>query len=112
MLPKEKRLRAERDIKRVYQKGSFFSMKNFNINYVPNRLNLSRLAIVVNKKTAAKAVARNEVKRRLREIFRSLYDKLPTGYDVIVNVKREALGAKREDLLVEAQKTAEKVGQK
>lgn len=112
MLPKEKRLRHERDFKRVYQKGSFFSLRYFNINYAPNRLGQTRLAFVVNKKVAKKAVLRNQVKRRLRETFRSLYEALPAGYDVIVNVKREALPAKYEDLLTETKKVAERIGPK
>lgn len=112
MLPKEKRLRAEEDFKRVYQRGSFFSLRSFNVNYAPNRLGFSRLAFVVNKKVAKKAVDRNLVKRRFREVFRQLYETLPTGYDVIVGIKREALGLKVDAILAEAKKVTERMGQK
>lgn len=90
-------------------RGSFFSLRFFNVNYAPNRLGFTRLAFVVNKKTAKKAVERNEIKRKLREIFRALYDTLPTGYDVIVNVKREALEANSDALRAEAQKVPERL---
>jgi ribonuclease P protein component len=112
MLPKEKRLRSEKDFKRVYQRGSFFSLRLFNINYAFNRLGFSRLAFVVNKKVAKKAVVRNEVKRRYREAFRQLYGTLPAGYDVVVTIKRESLGVKLDEISAEAKKVAEKMGPK
>lgn len=112
MLPREKRLRAERDIRRVYQKGSFFSLRPFNINYVPNRLGFTRLAFVINKKVAKKAVDRNKVKRLFREAFRQLYATLPSGYDVVVGIKREALKIKLEEIATEAKKVAERISQR
>jgi ribonuclease P protein component len=107
MLPKVKRLRTERDYKRVYTRGSFFSVKLFNVNYSQNQLGTTRLAFVINKKTAKSAVVRNAVKRKYREAFSSLYDTLPAGYDVIVNIKRESLVAKYEDILADAKKVAD-----
>lgn len=87
MLPREKRITSTRDYKRVYQKGSFFSARLANINLLPNRSTLSRLGIVVTKKVAPKATDRNLVKRRFREVSRSLYDLLPAGYDIVVTIK-------------------------
>jgi ribonuclease P protein component len=110
MLPKEKRLRSEKDIKRVYQKGSFFSLRSFNINYLPNRLGMTRLAFVINKKVAKKAVERNSVKRLFREAFRQLYGTIPSGYDVVVGIKRESLGLKLTEITDEAKKAVGKIG--
>lgn len=93
MLPKEKRLANTNDYKRVYQKGSFFSSRLLVINYLANKTSASRLGIVVTKKVAPKAVDRNKVKRKFREASRSLYDVLPAGYDVVVNIKKSATSA-------------------
>jgi ribonuclease P protein component len=87
MLPREKRITSTRDYQRVYQKGSFFSARLANVNVLPNRSDMARLGIVVTKKVAAKATARNLIKRRFREAARSLYDLLPSGYDIVVTIK-------------------------
>lgn len=112
MLPKEKRLRSERDFKRVYQKGSFFSLRFFNVNYIPNKLGLTRLAFVVNKKAAKKAVVRNTLKRAFREVFRSLYSNIPAGYDIVINIRPEAIGAKQPEIAAEAKKFIEKLSRR
>lgn len=87
MLKKENRLVAERDFKRVYQKGSFFSLGQFSVNFIPNKMSVSRLGFVVSKKVAAKATIRNKIKRKFREAARLLYADLPRGYDVVVTIK-------------------------
>lgn len=112
MLSKEKRLRSERDFKRVYQRGSFFSLPLFNINYARNQLGFSRIAFVINKKVSKKAVARNEIRRRYREAFRQLYETIPSGYDVVVNIKQESLGSRLDKITTEAQKAIGKIGSK
>lgn len=90
MLPREKRLTDTRDFKRVYQKGSFFKARLANANFLPNRMSVARLGIVVGKKISLKATVRNKVKRRFREVSKKLYDLLPAGYDVILTVKSGA----------------------
>ncbi|MDD3480906.1 MAG: ribonuclease P protein component [Patescibacteria group bacterium] len=98
MLPKEKRLRDTKDFKRVYVRGSFFSGKYLTINYLINKTHLTRVGVVAGKKVSAKAVERNKVKRRAREAVHALYEKLPAGYDIIVNIKKEAKSASVADL--------------
>jgi len=98
MLPKNQRLTSEKDFKRVYQKGSFFSANLFNVNYLPNRLPLSRLGVVVTKKVASKSVERNLLKRRCREVARKIYTEIPSGFDVIIVIKEKAKGIKFEEI--------------
>jgi ribonuclease P protein component len=89
VLPKEKRIRSSRDFKRVYSRGSFFSVGTAAINFLPNRMSISRLGIVVSKKVEQKAVLRNKLKRQFREAASKLYGTLPAGYDVVVTVKAD-----------------------
>lgn len=98
MLPKEKRLTNTRDFKRVYQKGSFFSVGLFSVNYLPNKSSFTRIGIVINKKVEPKAVNRNRLKRQLREVARKYYSKLPAGVDVIITIKKAAVGTKFEEI--------------
>lgn len=112
MLPKEKRVRNERDFKRIYQKGSFFSAKSLSVNFMPNRMSFPRLGIVVSKKTEPKAVNRNKTKRRFREASRKLYDVLPSGYDVIVTVKKPGVAQNFSEIEKEMKEVFKKVSLK
>lgn len=93
MLPKEKRLRDTKDFIRVYNKGSFFSARLVNINYLRNKAQITRVGVVVGKKVSKRAIDRNAVKRKAREAVHSLYEKSPRGYDIIIGVKKGAKGA-------------------
>lgn len=50
----------------------------------------SRLGITVTTKIDKRAVVRNKLKRRLREIFRMLRSSLTGNYDISVIVRRDA----------------------
>lgn len=56
-----------------------------------------RLGLIVSKKVSKKAVQRNLVKRRLREIFRLNYQELQSG-DFLVIAKQNALKASYQEL--------------
>lgn len=112
MLPKEKRVRNESDFKRIYTRGSFFSVGSFSINFMPNRMSFPRLGIVVSKKTESKATNRNKVKRRFREASRKLYDVLPPGYDVIVTVKKSGTNKNFSEIEKEIKEAFKKVSLK
>jgi ribonuclease P protein component len=55
--------------------------------FMPNSLGYPRLGIVVSKKTARRAVARNYMRRVLREWFRLNREKM-CGLDVVVKVQK------------------------
>lgn len=55
--------------------------------FMPNRLGYPRLGIVVSKKTARRAVARNYMRRVLREWFRLNREQLG-GLDLVVKVQK------------------------
>jgi ribonuclease P protein component len=55
--------------------------------FMPNSLGYPRLGIVVSKKTARRAVARNYMRRVLREWFRLNREQLG-GLDVVVKVQK------------------------
>ena len=60
------------------------------VRSVANGLPLSRYAYAVSKRVGI-AVVRNKVRRRLRELLRSL--PIMEGYDVVISVRPEAAAA-------------------
>ena len=94
-LGKERRLKKSRDIIWVFKRGKRRETPFFSLLLRRNNLGYDRMAVVVNKKYG-KAVERNRIRRRLREIFR-LY-RSDRGYDVVFYVKKEAKRARFEDL--------------
>ncbi|MBL8437339.1 MAG: ribonuclease P protein component [Zoogloeaceae bacterium] len=67
------------------------------LHYRPNRLETARLGLVVAKKLARRAVARNCVKRVCREVFRLSRVGLP-GVDLVVRLTSPLGDASREHL--------------
>lgn len=65
----------------------------------PNQLGYARLAVIVGKKTASRAVARNYIKRVVREAFRLLQQELG-GVDYVVRAHKSF---SRSDFLVARQ---------
>jgi len=55
-----------------------------------NRFNWSRLGVSVSKSYGG-AVARNRLKRWLREVFRQNQEKIPLGFDYLFTVSAEGL---------------------
>ena len=109
MLKKQFRVTKEKDFQKVYKKGLFNNGKYLKINLLSNRRDLSRIAVVVSKKTEKKATKRNKVKRIVREAVKEIYLNLSDGYDIILNVKKEALEASKEDIKKDLLETLKKL---
>lgn len=58
----------------------------------PNRLGINRVGITVGKKLG-RAVIRNRVRRRLREIYRLNEDKFTAGWDIVVVARSRCICA-------------------
>ena len=58
----------------------------------PNRLHCNRIGITTGKKLG-KAVVRNRVRRRLREIYRITEEKFQPGWDIVVVARSRCVDA-------------------
>jgi len=74
----------------VYDKGSSWASELMVMKALPNQLALSRYGFSVSRRLGG-AVVRNRVKRRLREILRSL--SLEPGWDIIFITRPKAAAA-------------------
>lgn len=82
----QERIRKQSDFTRIYEKGSRFRGRYFNLVYLTNDLNFSRMAAVASKKVG-NAVKRSKVKRWMRALFRRNKDLLETSFDLVMIAK-------------------------
>jgi ribonuclease P protein component len=87
MLKRINRLSTKKDIALVYAKGSVVHGRLFVLKSRSNDLPNSRFGFIVSTKISKKAVVRNQVKRRMREAVRLIFDKIQPGNDVVLIAK-------------------------
>jgi ribonuclease P protein component len=95
-LPKVARLLRARSYKRVLRHGRCFRTAPVRIHYLETRYDTPRLGLVVSRKVG-NAVARNRVKRWLREVFRDVRRRLASPVDLVVIANPEHRPAGRQD---------------
>ncbi len=112
--PARLRLKQRRDFLRVQQRGHKHHVRNFLV-FVAPRLDPSeagkpspspaselpsRLGITVTRKIG-NAVARNRIKRLVREVFRCNRLRLPTGLDLVWVAKQQAADVEYADVVAD-----------
>lgn len=91
MLQRRYRLTGKRQFQAVYGRGRSY-VGNYLVLYVKeNQLDHTRIGFAVSKKIG-KAVVRNQVKRKLREVCRLNLDRFAKGYDIIFVARRKIKG--------------------
>lgn len=91
MLSRERRIVKSKDFRRIYRSGRKVKGKLLSLYYFPTRQGITRFGYSISKKVG-QAVARNKLKRRLREICRNHLNIFQPGLDVVL-VARENAGA-------------------
>lgn len=82
--PKTTRLLTSEQFKSVFAKPTKFHSKTFSVFALDNELEHPRLGLAIPKKAVRKAVARNRIKRILRESFRCQKTNLSSRDFVII----------------------------
>lgn len=97
---KAERVRKRQDYDRIYAQGIRRHSRRFTLILCPNPLGVRRLGVTVSKKVG-NAVARNRIKRLLREFFRLNKSRLPASQDIVIIAKRGILPLTYRDVCAE-----------
>jgi len=103
---RDDRLRRKRDFDECYASGVRVSGRHLQVfllsagTAAPSSPPRPRLGLSVSRRVGG-AVARNRVRRRLREIFRRNRDLFEASTDVVINAKPSAAQAPFEELVLE-----------
>jgi len=73
--------------KKLYQKGKTKKINGIILRYFQNNKPFSRFGFVISAKDASKAVERNKLKRRAKEIVKTI--KTPPSFDYVFIFKKE-----------------------
>ncbi|MBV8308670.1 MAG: ribonuclease P protein component [Gammaproteobacteria bacterium] len=96
-LPARLRLRHKVDFDAAYARGRRMSDEFFSVTAKANDTGAPRLGMAVAVKAAGGAVARNRLRRLIRESFRLHQRELP-AMDLVVSARPAARGASAESL--------------
>ena len=102
-------LKMNYEFRRVYNRGKS-GVSPFLVVYArQNKSGKNRLGVTVSAKLG-KAVVRNRVRRRLREIYRLSQPRMKRGYDVVLVARTRGVTATYQELERAYRKTCEKLG--
>jgi ribonuclease P protein component len=90
--PDQFRLRTPADYKKVFNNPVKLTDKFFTVLATKNHLPHARLGLAIAKKTIKKAVARNRIKRAVRESFRLQRQQI-VNIDIVVLARGDAANA-------------------
>jgi len=90
-------LRNAREFRTVYERGAKRLSRSFVVFAAPNGLGESRFGLTAPRKLG-KAHERNRIKRRIREMIRRSMDRIPAGFDLVINPRRSVLDRPFEEL--------------
>ena len=102
-------LKKNYEFRRLYDKGARAAMPRLVLYCRKSRGGKNRLGLTVGKKTG-KAVVRNRVRRRLREIYRLNEQRLVKGVDIVIVARTAAVSATFRELEEDFLRAANKLG--
>ena len=104
-----KSLKLNHVFHRLYRSGNQAGNRYLVLYCRPNRSRENRVGITVSNKLG-KAVVRNRVRRRLREIYRLNESRFRPGFDLVVVARSRAIGASFSQLTGAYLSLADKLG--
>ena len=95
--PRPNRLNTSADFARVFKRAQRSSDRFFTVLYRRNNLGYPRLGLAIAKKRVRRAVARNRLKRIIRDSFRHAKNQL-LGVDIVIMARDQTEQAANREL--------------
>ena len=95
--PRNHRLVTKAEFKHVFDEAFKVSQKFLTVLYRPNDKAYARVGLIVGKRVVNSAVARNRIRRIIRDSFRFHHDKL-VGWDIVVIARQRCDTLSREKI--------------
>ncbi|WKZ57619.1 MAG: ribonuclease P protein component [Bdellovibrionota bacterium] len=92
-LPKASRLLRHAEFSNVHDHGKKWATRLLVVYVAPSTLQTSRLGLTVSRKVDKRAVVRNRIKRRIREVFRMHRAMFLGNFDIVVVARQNAATA-------------------
>ena len=89
MLPLKNRLTKRKDFENVIRKGKGRFFENIGLKFLKNGLENTRIGFIIGLKFSKKAVARNEMRRFLRETIKRYIYQIERGYDILILARKK-----------------------
>lgn len=102
------RLTDSSEFDRVYKQGTAYRGRLFSVHAFPNDLGTLRLGLSVSRKVG-NAVARNTLRRRMREIFAAASEGVGGDLDLVISARPAAKDATFEELCEEFDRALRKL---
>lgn len=109
MMNKTEAMKLNKDFRRLYYRGKSFAGKYIVVYTLRNGRKGNRLGLTCGK-TVGKAVARNRVKRLMRESYRLTEDNIKPGNDIVIVARSRSVYAKCPAVKKEFEYAAKKLG--
>jgi len=110
MLVRSQRLRDNRDILRVLQRGRSVRTAHLKLIILANNHPQTRAAAVISKRIDKRAVVRNRNRRRVIEVIRINLAHLKSGFDILVYIQSDLSAVTSVDLEAEIMQGLHKLG--
>lgn len=100
MLPGINRLKKKKDFEQVFRRGRGLKQGFLSLKFIKNGSDSTRFGFVVGQKVSHKAVVRNKVKRRLRDLAKLKLRDVKKGFDVVIVAGKGAEAGNKEETAV------------
>lgn len=87
MLPKKRRILKLSEWNKLHKRGKGAHSIEIVLKYIKNNIEISRFGFIVSTKISKKAVERNLIKRRMRDVIEKNLSNIKEGYDIIFIAK-------------------------
>ena len=108
--PRSRRLRKRAEFQRVYGEGRKLTSAYFRVFFRQTGGSQATRAGISLPRSVGNAVARNRVRRRIREALRRNWAEIPDGCEVVIHAQRRAIDAPWKDLEAEIRRVFHEAG--